>query len=78
MMVGLVQTLDYTSTTIIILAKLCGLNDFWYFTGVIFESTTGCIKARRNEQLNAGIICDWFQKDKEKREKDFDSATLKW
>ena len=30
------------------------------------------------EQLNAGIICDWFQKDKEKREKDFDSATLKW
>jgi hypothetical protein len=30
------------------------------------------------EDLNAGIICDWFQKDKEKREKDFDSATLKW
>ncbi|KAI5081007.1 hypothetical protein GOP47_0004190 [Adiantum capillus-veneris] len=30
------------------------------------------------EDLNAGIICDWFQKDKAKRETDFDSATLQW
>lgn len=30
------------------------------------------------EQLNAGIVCDWFQKDKEKRETDLESATLKW
>eukprot|EP00250_Pteridium_aquilinum_P016629 c23205_g1_i2 orf=447-860(-) len=30
------------------------------------------------EDLNAGIICDWFQKDKAKRETDFESATLKW
>ncbi|KAL3690827.1 hypothetical protein R1sor_004478 [Riccia sorocarpa] len=30
------------------------------------------------EQLNAGLICDWFQKDKVKREQDINSATLKW
>jgi hypothetical protein len=30
------------------------------------------------EDLNAGRICDWFQKDKEKRDQDIDSATLKW
>lgn len=30
------------------------------------------------EELNAGKICDWFQKDKAKREKDVESATLKW
>lgn len=30
------------------------------------------------EELNAGRVCDWFQKDKVKRETDMDSATLKW
>ncbi|BBN13730.1 hypothetical protein MPTK1_6g05870 [Marchantia polymorpha subsp. ruderalis] len=30
------------------------------------------------EELNAGMICDWFQKDKVKREQDINSATLKW
>ncbi|KAH7443950.1 hypothetical protein KP509_02G057700 [Ceratopteris richardii] len=30
------------------------------------------------EELNAGIICDWFQKDKVKREIDYESATLQW
>ncbi|MCO5571356.1 hypothetical protein L7F22_025094 [Adiantum nelumboides] len=29
------------------------------------------------EELNAGVICDWFQKDKAKGETD-DSATLQW
>ncbi|KAH9309171.1 hypothetical protein KI387_037082 [Taxus chinensis] len=30
------------------------------------------------EELNAGRICDWFVKDKTKREQDINSATLKW
>lgn len=30
------------------------------------------------EELNAGRVCDWFQKDKAKRETDMESATLKW
>jgi hypothetical protein len=30
------------------------------------------------EELNAGRLCDWFQRDKAKRETDFESATLKW
>ncbi|XP_010538258.1 PREDICTED: uncharacterized protein LOC104812675 [Tarenaya hassleriana] len=32
----------------------------------------------RMEELNAGKICDWFLKDKLKREQDFDSAVLQW
>lgn len=30
------------------------------------------------EELNAGRICDWFMKDKLKREQDLGSAVLKW
>ncbi|ONK63565.1 uncharacterized protein A4U43_C07F16570 [Asparagus officinalis] len=30
------------------------------------------------EELNAGRICDWFLKDKLKREQDFESAVLQW
>jgi len=30
------------------------------------------------EELNAGRVCDWFQKDKVKRETDIETATLKW
>ncbi|KAL2523959.1 hypothetical protein Adt_09013 [Abeliophyllum distichum] len=30
------------------------------------------------EELNAGKICDWFVKDKLKREQNLDSAVLKW
>ncbi|GJP36530.1 hypothetical protein CLOM_g9580 [Closterium sp. NIES-68] len=30
------------------------------------------------EELNAGRVCDWFLKDKAKREEDIDSAVLKW
>lgn len=30
------------------------------------------------EQLNAGLVCDWFVKDKAKREKDINTATLRW
>lgn len=30
------------------------------------------------EELNAGRVCDWFQKDKVKRETDMETATLKW
>ncbi|ERN03524.1 uncharacterized protein LOC18431670 [Amborella trichopoda] len=30
------------------------------------------------EELNAGRICDWFVKDKLKREQDIDSAVLQW
>lgn len=30
------------------------------------------------EELNAGSVCDWFQKDKAKRETDIETATLKW
>ncbi|KAE9599309.1 hypothetical protein Lal_00043857 [Lupinus albus] len=30
------------------------------------------------EELNAGKICDWFLKDKLKREQNFDSAVLQW
>lgn len=30
------------------------------------------------EELNAGRICDWFVKDKERRQVDKESAVLKW
>ncbi|EEF37712.1 conserved hypothetical protein [Ricinus communis] len=30
------------------------------------------------EELNAGKICDWFVKDKLKREENIDSAVLQW
>ncbi|KAK8984446.1 hypothetical protein V6N11_047669 [Hibiscus sabdariffa] len=30
------------------------------------------------EELNAGKVCDWFLKDKLKREQDIDSAILQW
>lgn len=30
------------------------------------------------EELNAGRICDWFLKDKLKREQDMESAVLQW
>ncbi|XP_055807977.1 uncharacterized protein LOC129876544 [Solanum dulcamara] len=30
------------------------------------------------EELNAGKICDWFLKDKLKREQNLDSAVLQW
>ncbi|KAK7246599.1 hypothetical protein RIF29_41468 [Crotalaria pallida] len=30
------------------------------------------------EELNAGKICDWFLKDKLKREQNIDSAVLQW
>ncbi|XVF25918.1 hypothetical protein REPUB_Repub13aG0255500 [Reevesia pubescens] len=30
------------------------------------------------EELNAGRICDWFVKDKLKREQNIDSAVLQW
>ncbi|CAN4117435.1 unnamed protein product [Withania somnifera] len=30
------------------------------------------------EELNAGRICDWFLKDKLKREQNLDSAVLQW
>eukprot|EP00262_Sarcandra_glabra_P015021 TRINITY_DN4549_c0_g1_i1.p1 TRINITY_DN4549_c0_g1~~TRINITY_DN4549_c0_g1_i1.p1 ORF type:complete len:144 (+),score=24.57 TRINITY_DN4549_c0_g1_i1:39-470(+) len=30
------------------------------------------------EELNAGRVCDWFMKDKLKREQDLDSAVLQW
>ncbi|KAL4368641.1 hypothetical protein GQ457_05G029640 [Hibiscus cannabinus] len=30
------------------------------------------------EELNAGKVCDWFVKDKLKREQDIDSAVLQW
>ncbi|XP_022861133.1 uncharacterized protein LOC111381572 [Olea europaea var. sylvestris] len=30
------------------------------------------------EELNAGKICDWFVKDKLKREQNLDSAVLQW
>ncbi|XP_038972366.1 uncharacterized protein LOC120104747 [Phoenix dactylifera] len=30
------------------------------------------------EELNAGRICDWYLKDKLKREQDFESAVLQW
>ncbi|CAM6096818.1 unnamed protein product [Calypogeia fissa] len=30
------------------------------------------------EELNAGKLCDWFVRDKEKRENNIDEATLKW
>ncbi|XP_039048060.1 uncharacterized protein LOC120188727 [Hibiscus syriacus] len=30
------------------------------------------------EELNAGRVCDWFVKDKLKREQDIDSAVLQW
>ncbi|CAI5526241.1 unnamed protein product [Closterium sp. Naga37s-1] len=30
------------------------------------------------EELNAGRVCDWFIKDKAKRDEDINSAVLKW
>ncbi|KAL9159609.1 hypothetical protein ABFS82_08G145700 [Erythranthe guttata] len=30
------------------------------------------------EELNAGKVCDWFLKDKLKREQNLDSAVLQW
>ncbi|OVA07996.1 hypothetical protein BVC80_1433g47 [Macleaya cordata] len=30
------------------------------------------------EELNAGSICDWFMKDKLKREQNLESAVLQW
>ncbi|EXB30591.1 hypothetical protein L484_002782 [Morus notabilis] len=30
------------------------------------------------EELNAGRVCDWFVKDKLKREQNIDSAVLQW
>lgn len=30
------------------------------------------------EELNAGRVCDWFVKDKERRQQDKESAVLKW
>ncbi|KAL3522159.1 hypothetical protein ACH5RR_014993 [Cinchona calisaya] len=30
------------------------------------------------EELNAGIVCDWFLKDKLKREQNLESAVLQW
>ncbi|KAJ0082964.1 uncharacterized protein LOC116139708 [Pistacia vera] len=30
------------------------------------------------EELNAGRVCDWFMKDKLKREQNIDSAVLQW
>lgn len=30
------------------------------------------------EELNAGKVCDWFVKDKLKREQNLESAVLKW
>ncbi|KAK8575278.1 hypothetical protein V6N12_062954 [Hibiscus sabdariffa] len=30
------------------------------------------------EELNAGKVCDWFVKDKLKREQDIDTAVLQW
>ena len=30
------------------------------------------------EELNAGRVCDWFVKDKLKREENIDSAVLQW
>lgn len=30
------------------------------------------------EELNAGRICDWYLKDKLKREQDSESAVLQW
>lgn len=30
------------------------------------------------EELNAGRLCDWFLKDKLKREQNLDSAVLQW
>ncbi|PNX75541.1 hypothetical protein L195_g031478 [Trifolium pratense] len=30
------------------------------------------------EELNAGKVCDWFLKDKLKREQNVDSAVLQW
>ncbi|CAN1854465.1 hypothetical protein LINPERHAP1_LOCUS41325 [Linum perenne] len=32
----------------------------------------------RIEELNAGKVCDWFLKDKLKREQSIDSAVLQW
>jgi hypothetical protein len=30
------------------------------------------------EELNAGRVCDWFLKDKLKREQNIESAVLQW
>jgi hypothetical protein len=30
------------------------------------------------EELNAGLVCDWFLKDKLKREQNPESAVLQW
>lgn len=30
------------------------------------------------EELNAGKLCDWFVRDKGKRDKNVEEATLKW
>ncbi|XP_012091480.1 uncharacterized protein LOC105649449 [Jatropha curcas] len=30
------------------------------------------------EELNAGRVCDWFVKDKQKREQNMESAVLQW
>lgn len=30
------------------------------------------------EELNAGKVCDWFVKDKVKREQNMESAVLQW
>lgn len=47
----------------------------------IVEFVESDSRARRYvaiEELNAGRMCDWFQKDKVKRETDVETATLKW
>ncbi|XP_051144925.1 uncharacterized protein LOC127260914 [Andrographis paniculata] len=40
----------------------------------VISEQEGC----RIEDLNAGRICDWFVKDKLKREQNLDSAVLQW
>uniref|UniRef100_A0A7N0V2R5 Uncharacterized protein n=1 Tax=Kalanchoe fedtschenkoi TaxID=63787 RepID=A0A7N0V2R5_KALFE len=35
-------------------------------------------EGKKIEELNAGDLCDWFLKDKLKREQDMESAVLQW
>ncbi|CAM8908625.1 unnamed protein product [Rhodiola kirilowii] len=35
-------------------------------------------EGKKIEELNAGDLCDWFLKDKLKREQDVESAVLQW
>ncbi|GKV30904.1 hypothetical protein SLEP1_g39671 [Rubroshorea leprosula] len=66
------------------LVEISGLNTHERFLCRLTISSLNLLKVISEqegcsiEELNAGRVCDWFVKDKLKREQNIDSAVLQW